>query len=407
MSQAARVVDAGPRRAPAAAATPAGNLTVQLRRDLDLPPEDAAAVAGLLESRPSIAVFLSKAWLSGYFAEPPEDFEPSLVMLREGGVLRGFAPIAVRATRRGARVRMLGGGAGSDRTDLIAARGYEAAGADAFLSWLGTTFGKGFVLELWDVPAESSLWGGVHRANAERSRNLTVQPREIHTLPFLEIGEDASSADDPSSGPSRPRSLEKHRRWLERRGCIRVDRLEELGEVMQAFDCLGQFLHARWRDTPGGSALDDPRLSRFHRHALPLLLKDGRLRMLRLSADAKTIGVFYGVASGPWWGYCLAGYDREWAGRIHLGQITLATAIELAAHEGAREFDFLKGAHAVKYLWPVRERSTLDAEVYPDGLRPQLARAAWASREAAAALGKSARGVLPQGRLRRRQHGAS
>jgi hypothetical protein len=57
---------------------------------------------------------------------------------------------------------------------------------------------------------------------------------------------------------------------------------------------------------------------------------------------------------GGWRGYYLAGYDRQWAGRIHLGQITLAAAIDLAS-QGAREFDFLKGADRVKYLWPVRE----------------------------------------------------
>ena len=75
---------------------------------------------------------------------------------------------------------------------------------------------------------------------------------------------------------------------------------------------------------------------RFHRRALPLLLAEGRLRMIRLSSDIRTIAVFYGIASGSWWGYFLAGYDRAWAGRIHLGQITLAAAMELAAREGRR-----------------------------------------------------------------------
>ena len=110
--------------------------------------------------------------------------------------------------------------------------------------------------------------------------------------------------------------------------------------------------------------------------------------MIRLSADMRTIAVFYGLAAGAWWGYYLAGYDREWAGRIHLGQITLATAIDLAAQEGATEFDFLKGAERIKYLWPVRERATLDADVFSGTLRPQLPRAARAARDAAIAVGR-------------------
>jgi CelD/BcsL family acetyltransferase involved in cellulose biosynthesis len=135
-------------------------------------------------------------------------------------------------------------------------------------------------------------------------------------------------------------------------------------------------------------------MRRFHRRVIPLLLGDGRLRMIRLSTDMRTIAVFYGFASSGWWGYYLAGYDREWAGRIHLGQITLATAINLATREGATEFDFLKGAERVKYLWPVRERSSLDADVYSENSGSQFTRAAWATREAASALVKSARNLF-------------
>src|SRR5207244_3580982 len=116
---------------------------------------------------------------------------------------------------------------------------------------------------------------------------------------------------------------------------------------------------------------------RFHRHVLPRLLREGRLRMIRVLADMRPIAAFYGLSSatpvttadrpagpGRWWGYYLGGYDRDWAGRIHLGQITLAAAIDLASRDGASEFDFLKGAERVKYLWPVRERVTVDADVY-------------------------------------------
>jgi CelD/BcsL family acetyltransferase involved in cellulose biosynthesis len=363
-------------------------LTVEFKRDLDLRPEDAAALAALHASRPSVAVFLSNAWLSGFFAEPPRGSDPALALVREGSALRGAVPIAIRHTLGHVRVSLLGGGVGSDRTDLIAARGFEAACADTFLSWLGQTFGKGFVLELRDVPAESALWGGVHRASAEPSVRLTIQPREVHTLPFLDLG------DLGLPRGWHPRSLERHRRWLERRGRLRIERLEDPGEVRSAFESLAQFLHARWSDGDGGSVLDDPRALRFHRHVLPLLLKEKRLRMIRLSSDERTIAVFYGIASGAWSGYFLAGYDREWAGRIHLGQITLATAIDLAAQEGATEFDFLKGAHRTKYLWPVRERATVDAEVYSQRLGPQLARALRATREAAAGFGKSVRSAF-------------
>jgi len=375
---------------------PPAGLTVEIKSGLDLRPEDAVALEALIESRPQVGVFLSKAWLSGFFVEPPRGFEPLLVLLREGGDLRGVAPIAVRHTRTHVRVGLLGGGIGSDRVDLLTARGFEATCSDTFVSWLGEAFGeRAFILELRDVPGESPLWGAVQRANAERTRRLALQPREIYTLPYLDLAEPSSRiADGAFPLGHSSRSLDKHRRGLERRGRLRIEVLQDPDEVMAAFDSLTEFLHARWRGQGDGSALDSPRMRRFHRHVIPLLLGDGRLRMIRLSTDMRTIAVFYGLAGRGWWGYYLAGYDRQWAGRIHLGQITLATAIDLASREGATEFDFLKGAERVKYLWPVRERSSLDADAYSEHSGSQLTRAAWAAREAASAFVKSARDLF-------------
>jgi CelD/BcsL family acetyltransferase involved in cellulose biosynthesis len=367
------------------AALPDAGLTVELRRDLELPPDDDAAINALIERRPDVGLFASPAWLAGYFAEPPEGFEPALLILREGRTLRGIAAIAVKRALSCVRVRLLGGGAGSDRIDLVAARGYEAQWASAFLSWLGDTYGAtGFILELLDVPGDSAVWGAIHRVAADRARHLVLEPREIHTHPYLDLTAHGSFA------AGRLNTLAKHRRWLEHRGRLRIDMLEDAGEVMAAFESLVGFLHARWRGT-SPSALDDPARRQFHRRVLPLLLRHGRLRMIRLSVDSRPVAVFYGLAAGTWWGYYLAGYDREWAGRIHLGQIALATAIERAAQEGATTFDFLKGPEPVKYLWPVLERVAVDASVYSRHGGPQLARAAGSARNTAVAFAKAVR----------------
>jgi CelD/BcsL family acetyltransferase involved in cellulose biosynthesis len=373
---------------------PARRLTVEHRASLEFDAVDALALGSLLDTRPSLAVFLSPAWLSGFFADPPAGDEPALAVFREEGALRGMAPIAVRRTFTHVRVSLLGGAAGSDRTDLVAARGYEASCADLLLSWLEEAFGRDAVLELRDVPAESPIWGAIHRANQERRPTRSLQPRDIHTLPYLDLNERETAPGARGPGRWHPPSLDKHRRWLERRGDVRIERLEDAGEVLRALDTLRQFLHARWEGQERGSVLDDARSLRFHQHVLPRLLAEKRLRMLRFSSGTRPIAVFYGVASAGWWGYFLAGYDREWAGRIRLGQITLAAAIDRAEEEGAAEFDFLKGAHRTKYLWPVRERATLDADVYLERPGAQLERAARAVREAAAGLAKSARSIF-------------
>jgi CelD/BcsL family acetyltransferase involved in cellulose biosynthesis len=232
----------------------------------------------------------------------------------------------------------------------------------------------------------------LYRASAEGTFRGALLPRELSTLPYLDLQERPAASLPAAPSAQGMRSLEKHRRWLERRCRLRIDLLDDPDEVMNAFGHLVGFLHARWRGAAGGSALDDSRTRRFHAEALPRLLQAGSLRMVRLSADLdRTIAVFYGVASGPWWGYYLCGYDREWAGRIHLGQVALGAAIDLARVEGAAEFDFLKGAHRIKYAWPVRERATLDADLFSERPGAQLTRACRSTHDAAAALAKSAR----------------
>jgi CelD/BcsL family acetyltransferase involved in cellulose biosynthesis len=404
-------------------------LKVEIRRGFGFQPADAAAVDAIVAGRSDVGVFVSSAWLSGLFAEPPDGCEPALLVLRESstpagvrppppdpgprraspaavgslakrweqteGTVRAIVPIAVRDALTHVHVGLLGGGLGSDRIDLVAARGFEARAADAFLTWLGEAFGRrAFILELRDVPADSSIWGAVHRAGLEHRLSLALQPREVHTLPYLDLASSGSSTAGLASRARNARSMEKHLRWLERRGRVTIETLDDPGDVWRAFTQLREFLHRRWNGQPGGSVLDNPRASRFHQDAIHLLLKDGHLRMIRLLVDTRPVAMFYGLASGSWRGYYLAGYDREWAGRIHLGQIMLAAAIDVAAQEGASEFDFLKGAERVKYLWPVRERSTLDADVYSARSGAQLKRATRASRDAVVAFAKSVRELI-------------
>ena len=344
-----------------------------------------------VDERPEVGVFMSRAWLTSLLAEPAPGIESLIVLIREGTALRGLVPLAVQRTRTRTRVGLLGGGVGSDRADLLAARGYEAACADTFIGWLDANLrGPAVVLELRDVPLDSPLWGALYRANVTRAPGLTVQPREVHTLPYLDLAEFWSE-----SVQSRPQlwgkaTLDRHRRWLERKGHVEFELLRDPADVMEAFTALRQMLRERWTRGDTVSALDDPRADRFHRRVLPLLLGQDRLRMTRMRVDGRAVAVSYGLGTNTWWGNYFLGYDRAWAGRIHLGRLAFAAAIEFAAREGAAEFDFLKGAERVKYLWPVRTRGTVHADVYPVTAGSQLLRAATAARDVAAAVSKSA-----------------
>ena len=286
----------------------ADRLHVEIREDMDLDPIDAEELNGMIAERPYVGVFLTPAWLAGFFAEPPDGVSLSVLLFRQGPKLRGLVPIAVRPTLTHVRVSLIGGGCGSDRVDLLTARGFEAVAADTFLEWLAQQFGpKGFLLELRDVPATSSIWGAIQRSGVEHTVPLALQPKEIYTLPYLLLSrnEPASIAESPSARALR--SLSKHRRWLEHRCHLRIEQISCADDALAAFDDLIGLLRARWRGATS-SVLDDPQTVRRHRRAIPMLLADKRLRMIRVQGDERTIAVFYGISSARWWGL------RRWEG---------------------------------------------------------------------------------------------
>ena len=142
MSGMPATIDPGAEPRAAKSPAPTARLTVDVKRDLDLRPEDAAALDALIESRPQAGVFLSRTWLSGFFAEPPQDREPLLVLLREGtsSVVWRRLPCAMPA-------RTCEWACWAAAADPIASTssppaGFETACSDLFLSWLGESFGQ-------------------------------------------------------------------------------------------------------------------------------------------------------------------------------------------------------------------------------------------------------------------------
>jgi hypothetical protein len=123
-------------------------LHVERRCSLDLDEADARLLDGMIEGRPNVGVFLTQAWLAGFFAEPPVATELSVLLFRQGSTLRGLVPIAVRRGRTHVCVSLIG----ADRIRSCrpaGCRGFEALAADAFPGWLGEEFGsRGFLLEL-------------------------------------------------------------------------------------------------------------------------------------------------------------------------------------------------------------------------------------------------------------------
>ena len=151
------------------------------------------------------------------------------------------------------------------------------------------------------------------------------------------------------------RSLRRARRLLEGVEDVEIEAVTR-GNLKEFLDDLFRLHRQRWnqRDLPG--VLIDSSVQAFHKEVAARMLLEGRLRMYRLRLKGVTASVLY-LFSGRDAIFCyLGGFDPAME-RFSPGSVIIGHAIEVAISEGKREFDFLRGNEAYKYLWGGRDRT--------------------------------------------------
>jgi CelD/BcsL family acetyltransferase involved in cellulose biosynthesis len=77
--------------------------------------------------------------------------------------------------------------------------------------------------------------------------------------------------------------------------------------------------------------------------------------MHAMRSNDRIVAVFYGFAHHDTVSYYLSGYDPE-LDKHSPGTLIVAHAIEKAVRDGAKTFDFLRGAEDYKYAWGAKDR---------------------------------------------------
>ncbi len=115
-------------------------------------------------------------------------------------------------------------------------------------------------------------------------------------------------------------------------------------------------LHSlRWEERGEPGVLSDPRLRRFYEVAAAGFLRRGWLRLHALRLGGAPVAVLYGFAHRDRLCMYLSGLDPS-ADFCSPGVLILHHAIEQAIHEGAREFDMLRGTESYKSDWSAESR---------------------------------------------------
>ena len=123
-------------------------------------------------------------------------------------------------------------------------------------------------------------------------------------------------------------------------------------------------LHAaRWQRRGMPGMLADDVIQRFHREVARAMLDAGALRMHAMRSGDRIVAVFYGFAHRDTVSYYLSGYDPELE-KHSPGTVIVAHAIENAVREGAKTFDFLRGAEDYKYAWGAKDRINYRRQIF-------------------------------------------
>ncbi|BCM17894.1 hypothetical protein MJ8_16600 [Mesorhizobium sp. J8] len=289
----------------------------------------------------SATPFQSPAWLIPWW----QTFAPgdlAAIAVWSGDALAGLAPLYVERHDRGQRLLPIGISL-SDYLDILCVPELEAkagaAIADAVLSlewsqWIQP-----------DLSADAlSMW--LELPNTEESRAMAHA-----ACPVLLLDGDRTLAR--SVPARRRRQLRRAERAARRRGAVVVSRNESDPQIF--LDELVRLHGARWVGH-GGGVLSDMAVE-FHRKALPRLADSGLARCLTIQIGDAIVGAYYGFHHRNRAYAYLGGFDPAYADESP-GAILIGHAIAGAAHEGAREFDFLRGRESYKYGWGAKDRWT-------------------------------------------------
>jgi len=159
------------------------------------------------------------------------------------------------------------------------------------------------------------------------------------------------------------KKLRYYRRCAERLGTVEYESATH-DSLDSLLGSLFELHAARWqrRGLPG--VLADETTQQFHREVARRMLDGGALRMYAMRIDGRIRAVFYGFAHHETVYYYLSGYDPELE-KISIGNTLVAHAIDEARANGAKVFDFLRGAEEYKYAWGAKDRMNRRRQLFP------------------------------------------
>jgi CelD/BcsL family acetyltransferase involved in cellulose biosynthesis len=293
---------------------------------------------------PAATPFQSPAWLLPWW----NAFAPGrlcVVTGREAQRLVALATLYVEQGAYGARLLPLGASI-SDHHDMLLDPEFATSAGCGLASYLAQ---YGPIWQSWEM-SELAPDAGALRLLAPPDCEDRVEISSA--CPVLRLPSNATI--EAHASPRKRRDIHRARNRAGRRGSLEII-VADRNSALPMLENLIRLHGAQWRSRGATGVLVDSRVQRFHRGAIPRLLRAGLLRLCELRIADATAGVYYGLQHRECaFGY-LTGFDPQYAFESP-GTMLLEYALDWAVRDGAREFHFLRGREAYKYEWGAVDR---------------------------------------------------
>ena len=304
----------------------------------------------LLAHATAPTIFMSWDWIWNWWETLGRGLRPWIVLVRDSrrNELLGVAPFAIRPypLRPWRELVLLGTTiASGDHLDLLARGGAERLVAAATASCLQQNRHAWDVLALDRMASNSPLI----ELLLQQCRRPTMQWTTV--CPLLRITGGWEDYLKTLSGSMRY-NMRRHadRLWRDAQGAVDCQYVRSRELVPAAMEELFRLHQLMWEMRGERGAFHSAAVRKFHHRVAMRFFEANRLRLYLLRVRAETVAALYCFRYGDTVSFYQSGYDPKWA-RYSPGEAVMANGIRNSIEEGAREFDFLRGAEPYKARW--------------------------------------------------------
>ncbi len=194
---------------------------------------------------------------------------------------------------------------------------------------------------LAQIPAKNEL------INLAQNSGWKIEDAEV--CPVLELP-DSFDEYIKSLGKNMREQIKRYPKRIEKEFKVEYKLAQSEGEMQHALDDLFRLHGARWRQRGQTGVLATPRRQKFHRALCGALLKNNWLRLWTLRCNGEAACVLLNYCYAGKYYFFIGGFDPNLM-RWSVGTCLFAKVFQHAIEEGAKEFDFLRGAEEYKYRY--------------------------------------------------------